>query len=148
MAKIHRREIQKEVRIGLDPTEREPLVKDLLKHLKKSESLKLQAADTQAGFRKDIKEVKDLVDECRASLERGRPVIRDVEEIKNFSAGTVKYKDIETGRIVEEREMDEDDRQMAIGENAGEEDPDAPAPKKGKKGDSEEAASGPLHVAH
>lgn len=120
MAKITKREVKREVRMGLDPTDREPLVKDMLRHKKKIDSLTLQAKDTQAGFRKDIKEEKDKLDEVCATLERGKPELRDVIEIKNFGTMKVKYQDVETKRIVEERDMNEDDGQVNIGETASE----------------------------
>jgi len=119
--KIHKREIQKEIRVGIDPDEREPYVKDMISAQKELDKLALDQADSNATFRKLRKEQEAKRDEAMATLERGRPEMKTVIEIKNFSTGKVKYQDPETNRVLEEREMTDEDRQMGMGERADDE---------------------------
>lgn len=140
--KIHRRKIWKEVRVGIAPEEREPYVKDMVAAQKELDRLELDQADSNATFRKLRKEQEAKREEAMAVLDRGKAENREVEEIKNFNTRTVKYKDIETGHMVEERPMTEEDTQMSVGEDAteDEEDVDKPKtmPKRGKKNQEEQ----------
>ena len=116
--KILRREVEREIRIGLDPKEREPLTQELTTAIKEMDALRIEAADTQAGYRKKIKEIKAKVDEVVVTLDQGRKEVHQVEEIRDFSKGTVKYVRLDTKEIVEKREMTDEDRQLNLGDEA------------------------------
>lgn len=99
MAKIHRQKTRMEVRIGLDDEYREPAIKALTSALSEVKALKIDQGDSNATYRKKIKESQEKADEAQATLERGKRVMRDVEIIKNFSTHKVKIKDLESGRF-------------------------------------------------
>ena len=114
--KIHRRVVQHEVRVGLDPKEREPLTKDLLDKLDQIDKLRIEAKDTQATYRKRIKEITEESEGLRVTLEQGHPEMMECEEVKNFNTKTVKYIRTDTKAVVETRPMTDDDAQMEAGE--------------------------------
>lgn len=132
---VHRRQFEMEVRVGLHPDDREPIVKDVTNARKEVLILKAEAADTAATYRQKIKETEALMDEGMLLLSQGRPTKRLVEEIRNFKAsdkcpiGTLTIKDVETGKIYEQRPMNDADAQIPISDlpNAQEDPPADPA---------------------
>ena len=123
--KIHRRKITKTIRVGLDPDDREPFIKELTKALTDYEELKAEAANVAGEYRNKLKDVKDKYMEAALTLSQGIPEDRDVEEVKNFGKRTVTYVDVETRKVLERRAMTDEDEQMAVGEAVDDEDKDS-----------------------
>ncbi len=129
---VHRRQFEMEVRVGLHPDDREPIVKDVTNARKEVLSLRDEAADVAATYRQKIKDTEAVMDEGMLLLSQGRPTKRLVEEIRNFKPGekcpigTLTIKDVETGKIYEQRPMTEADAQLPISDLPnGQEDPAA-----------------------
>lgn len=129
--KIHKRDIRYGVRVGLQEEDREPAVKKLTNLLRKSDKVRLLAKDTQASFRKELKELKEAVEEQTLLLEEGKEVQMDCLETKNFQTGKLTVRRKDTDKVVFTRDLTDEDGQMSIGESgedgedAGDEEGDA-----------------------
>ena len=122
---VHRRQFEMEVRVGLHPDDREPIVKDVTQARAEEISLRAEAADIAATYRQKIKDVVAVMDEGMLLLSQGRPTKRLVEETRNFKSNTMTIKDVETGKIYEQRPMNDADAQIPISDlpNAQEDPP-------------------------
>lgn len=118
MPKVTKNETEIEVRLGLDPDEREPLTNQLLAELDEIDKLRKESKQAAATYRKTTNERIKVAEDLRTTLEQGKPVMRKVLEIKDFANGTVKYKDIETGKYYkdQERPINDDDSQVNLSE--------------------------------
>lgn len=117
--KIIKRETQLEIRIGLEADEREPLTKELLQELNEIDTLRVDAANTAATFRKQINEHTEKAEELRTTLEQGKPEMRNVIAHFDFAGtGRVRYQDAETKKFYKdkEREITDEDRQLNVGD--------------------------------
>ncbi len=127
--RIHTREFTMDVRVGLDPNERDPLVKDLTDKLREQDEIAVEAKNVAKGYADKKAAVKEDIDELAMTLSQGRPTPMLVEELKDFDKGTVTIVRSDTRAVVSKRDMTEEDRQLDLGsqaaEAAGEED-DAP----------------------
>ncbi len=106
------------VRFGLKGEDAEEITKNLLLKLTEEDELRKQAKDTQATFRKKIKDVHAEATELRATLELGKAVPTKVKEIKVFDKEIVKYVTASNGKEVHRRDMTEEDRQGHIEDSA------------------------------
>lgn len=125
---VHRRQFEMEVRVGLHPDDREPIVKDVTQARAEEISLRAEAADIAATYRQKIKDVVAVMDEGMLLLSQGRPTKRLVEETRNFKSNTLTIKDVENGKIYEQRPMNDNDAQIPISDlpNAQEDPPADP----------------------
>ena len=114
---VHVRTFTMQVRIGLDPEEREPLVKELTQALRESDALRAEAADTAGTYRNRIKEIKEKIDETALTLEQGKPVDREVTETRDFNKQTIRVVDKETKKVYVSRSMTDEDAQVPIPDN-------------------------------
>ena len=135
--KIHRNDEKLPVRVGLAEEEREPAVRKLTTLLRKQDRLRADAKDVQARFRKELKDLKDEVDEATTTLEQGHEEMVLCEVIKNFGTGKVTVKRKDTGKEVKAlcREITDEDKQLVFGQTATDD--------KDQSGDEGEAD--PLH---
>jgi DUF4097 and DUF4098 domain-containing protein YvlB len=123
--KVHRRQFEKEVRLGLDPNDQEPLIREAAQADRDYNELKAEAANVAATYRQKIKDVDEKRSEALLTLSQGKPVMRMVEEVRNFTKETVTIIDVETKKVLERRAMNDDDAQVPIPDHPnGEEGPD------------------------
>ena len=120
MANINRHVISKEFRLGVKPEEREGLTKDLLVELNEIDALLQQAADTAATFRQKVKERKEVANELREQLERGRAQVLEVEDCRDFGKNEIFWVStkaqfgVKKGQELERREMTPEDAQTPL----------------------------------
>jgi hypothetical protein len=129
--KIHKRDLRYGVRVGLEEEDREPAVKKLTNLLRKSEKVRLLAKDTQASFRKELKELKEAVEEQTLLLEEGKEVQMDCLETKNFQTGKLTIRRKDTDKVVFTRDLTDEDRQLEVGESGEDDDDDDEDDEKG-----------------
>ena len=115
---IHRKDIKFGVRVGLAEDEREPVLKKLLNLMRKHDRVRVDSKDVQAKFRKELKDIKDMIDEQAITLEQGHEEMMDCQETKNFATGKLTVRRKDTGKVVFERDLTDEDRQMDMGESS------------------------------
>jgi len=119
---ILRRRYQGQVRVGLAPGDREPLVKELTGKLRENDAMRLEAANVAAGYRKKINDITDEIKELALKLDQGVPEPAELEEIKDFNTKKVTIIRVDTKAVVEKRDMTEKDQQIEVGSKSDAED--------------------------
>lgn len=129
-----------EVRFGTDPDDREAVLATQQRALLDSDTLRIEAKNTAVIYRQKIKDLKEVIDDCRMTLTQGKPEMREVKRTKNWSTMKVTHTDVKTGKPIPylDRDITEDDKQQGLGETPEGEDEAKPKRSRKKKGEGEE----------
>ncbi len=108
---INRKTFPKSIFITLEPEEAHDANRRLLQALDDVDAREKDKADVVKEANEHIKEAEAVVLAIRNELKNGRTEVVEVEEVKDFDAGTYMLSRTDTNEVLERRELTDNERQ-------------------------------------
>lgn len=139
-----RRDIRKELTCTLDDSELAKYGRELSGRLSDLASIELEKKEAADNFKSRMSKIDKAIGEIQRKLHDGSEErVIECEQVLSFDTATVTIIRKDTGEVVEERPMTDEERQMPLGMDLDDADNEAPEEGEGDDDEPEEEETDP-----